>query len=444
MSTEKVKLPEEGLPRQEILDMMEQLHTEDANWRDGRTWSLVYYAGEEHTEFLKAAYTQYFSENGLSPMAFPSIKKFETEVVAMTADMLGGDEQVAGTMTSCGTESILLAVKTHRDWFRSTHPEIKEPEMVLPDTAHPAFEKAAHYFDVKSVRIPVGEDFRADVRAMEKAINENTILLVGSAPSYPHGVVDPIVELAAIASERNLGCHVDSCLGGFMLPFLKKLGYPIPDFDFRVPGVTSISADVHKYGFAAKGASTVLYRNTAIRRHQFFVYADWCGGVYISPTMAGTRPAGAIAAAWATLNAIGEEGYKRNAEQMMTTTKALVDGVNAIPGLYVLGKPDMTVFAFRSDEMDMFAVADAMEQRGWHLDRQQNPAALHMMITLAHKRVVEPFLAALKESVDYVRANPSASTEGSAAMYGMMASIPDRSMVKDFVLEAMDNIYSLP
>jgi glutamate/tyrosine decarboxylase-like PLP-dependent enzyme len=313
--------------------------------------------------------------------------------------------------------------------------------MVLPDTAHPAFEKAAHYFDVISVRVPATDGFRADVEAMRRAINENTIMLVGSAPTYPHGVVDSIAELSAVASEHEIGLHVDACLGGFLLPFVRKAGYPIPDFDFRVPGVTSMSADIHKYGFAAKGASTVLYRNAALRRHQFFVYADWCGGVYASPTMSGTRPAGAIAAAWATMNAMGEDGYLRNAQQIMKTTKALIEGVNSIPGLYVLGEPDMSVFAFASDEVDMFAVADAMEERGWHMDRQPKPSALHIMVTLAHQRVVDRFLSDLKESVQYVRENPSSASEGSAPMYGMMATAPDRGMVHDFVLEAMDGLF---
>jgi len=441
MSDGKVKLPDTGIPRDQVLKTMEQLHKDDANWKDGKTWSLVYYAGEEHTSFLKAAYTSFFSENGLSPLAFPSLKKFESEVISMTANMLGGDDEVVGSMTTGGTESILMAVKTHRNWFRTIRPDITKPEMVLPDTAHPAFEKAAHYFDVISVRVPATDGFRADVEAMRQAINENTIMLVGSAPTYPHGVVDRIAELSAVASKYEIGLHVDACLGGFLLPFVRKAGYPVPDFDFRVPGVTSISADIHKYGFAAKGASTVLYRNAALRRHQFFVYADWCGGVYASPTMSGTRPAGAIAAAWATMNAMGEDGYLRNAQQIMKTTKALIEGVNAIPGLYVLGEPDMSVFAFASDEVDMFAVADAMEERGWHMDRQPRPSALHIMVTLAHQRVVDRFLSDLKESVQYVRENPSAASEGSAPMYGMMATAPDRGMVHDFVLEAMDGLF---
>ncbi|HOC92966.1 MAG TPA: aspartate aminotransferase family protein [bacterium] len=442
MAEKKNKMPEVGIDRNELLNEMEQIHKGDANWKDGKTWSLVYYAGDEHMEFIKKAYTMFFSENGLNPMAFPSLKKFENEVISMAADMLGGDGAVAGNMTTGGTESILMAVKTYRQRARDKQPQIKAPEMIVPESVHPAFEKAAHYFDVKTVRVPVASDFRADVEKMKAAVTENTILMVGSAPCYPYGKVDPIEELSSFAAERGIGFHVDACLGGFLLPFVKELGYPVPAFDFSVPGVTSISADIHKYGFAAKGASTVLYRNPELRKYQFFVFTDWCGGIYASPTMTGTRAGGSLAAAWATMKALGRDGYRRNAEIIMKTAKLLIAGVNSIPGLRVLGKPDTGVFAFASDEVDMFAVGDTMEKKyGWHLDMQPDPRACHMMVTMAHEKVVEPYLADLKDAVEFVRANPSSSKEGSAAMYGMMATIPDRGMAKQFTLEFLNSLY---
>lgn len=443
MGEQKVKIPEKGIPRDEVLKELDGLHEKDADWKNGRTWSLVYYAGEEHSDFLKAAYSKYMSENGLSPLAFPSLRKFEAEVTAMTADMLGGDDKVAGTMTGGGTESIMMAVKAYRQWARAKKPHVKTPEMVIPASAHPAFEKASHYFDVKSVRVPVRGDFKADPEAMFARVNENTIMLAGSAPGYPQGVVDPIVEIAAIAKEKGLPMHVDSCLGGYLLPYVKRLGCPVPDYDFRVPGVTSISADVHKYGFAGKGASVILYRNANWRRWQFYVYSDWSGGIYGSPSMAGTRPGGGLAAAWATLRAFGQDGYLKNAEQIMKTTKKLMDGVNAIPGLRVLGKPEMSVFAFASDEVDIYAVGDALEARGWHMDRQPEPLALHLMVALVHEKVADDFLMDLRESVDYVRANPSEASKGAAAMYGMMATLPDRGMVKEFILEFLDSLYTV-
>ncbi|RJQ10851.1 MAG: aspartate aminotransferase family protein [Bacillota bacterium] len=439
MGEATVRLPVKGASRDAVLAAMSASRAQDAKWRDARTWSLVYHAGDELTRLLTDAYTMFFSENGLNPMAFPSLKRFESEVVSMTAGLLGGDDQVVGNMTSGGSESLLMAVKTARDLARVERPDVDEPEMVLPDSAHPALLKAAHYFGVKPVRVPVRADFRADVEAMARAITPDTILLVGSAPSYPHGVIDPIADIGLLAAERGLSFHVDSCLGGFLLPFARRLGHAIPDFDLRVPGVTSISADVHKYGFAAKGASVILYRNSRIRRHQYFTFADWSGGLYASPTMTGTRPGGAIAAAWAVLNYLGEEGYLRLTETTMRTTEALMKGINAIDGLRVLGDPDMSVFAFASDSLDVYVVADLMDARGWHLDRQQMPSSLHLMVTPAHAGIVEAFLGDLRAVVQEVRSAPEGSLGGGmAAIYGGIAKMPDRTFVHDFLAGVLD------
>jgi len=440
LGTPAKTLPKKGLPREEVLARMETARSGDAKWREGRTWSLVYFGGPEITALLKEAYTRFFSENALNPMAFPSLKRFEAEVVAMTAALLGGDDRTVGNMTSGGSESIMMAVKTARDWARAERPEITEPEMVLPETAHPAFLKAAHYFGVKAVRTPVTCDWRADPEAMRRAVTRSTILLVGSAPAYPQGTVDPIPEIAALAAERGVLCHVDSCLGGFILPFVRRLGYRVPDFDLSVPGVTSISADVHKYGFAAKGASVILYRDTGLRRHQYFTFADWCGGLYASPTMTGTRPGGAIAAAWAVMNHLGEEGYLELARISMETARRLIDGIEAIPELRVMGRPDMTVFAFTSDEIDVYTLAEVMEKKGWHMDRQQLPPSLHMMVTPAHAGVADRFLGDLEEAVREVAAlGPDHQPEGMAAIYGGMAKMPDRGLVRDFLAEVMDD-----
>lgn len=421
--------------------MLREMKANDANYAAGRTWSLVYYAGEEITELVKEAYMLYFHENGLNPMAFPSLQRLESEVISFAKDLFHGDSEVVGSMTSGGTESIMMAVKTARDWARVEHPEITEPEMILPITVHPAFEKAAHYFGVKPVHIDVTSEFRADVDAVREAITNNTILLVGSAPAYPQGIIDPIEELAALAVEKGILFHVDACLGGFMLPFLDRLGYSIPAFDFRVEGVTSISADLHKYGYAAKGASIVLYRNKAIRRYQFFSYADWPGGLFASPSMAGTRPGGGIAAAWAITQYLGIDGYMRLAESVMTTTKALLQGIEGIEGMYILGKPEMSVFAIGSDRINVFALADVMESYGWHMDRQQLPDSLHFMVTPAHAHVVEEFITDLERAVRYVEENQAEVVQqGSAPMYGMVGSLPDRSVAKEFLLDIMDGL----
>lgn len=434
-----MEFPKSGTARDAILSAMEEARGEDARWHEAKTWSLVYNAGDDVLEVAKEAYLRFFSENALNPLAFPSLRKFEREVVGMTLTMLNAPDGAVGNMTSGGSESLLMAVKTAREWQRTERPEIKHPEMLLPISAHPALEKAAHYFDVKAVHVPLGADYRADEGEARKLFTANTILVVGSAPAYPQGVVDPIPALAALAKEKGVLCHVDACLGGFMLPWAERLGYAIRPFDFRVDGVTSMSADVHKYGYAAKGASTVLYRSRALRRYQYFTYGDWNGGLYASPTMTGTRPGGAIAAAWAVMKYLGEEGYLRLAKQTMDTARALMHGVGAIPGLRVLGEPEMSVFAFGSDSVDVFVLADEMNARGWKLDRQQLPPALHLMVTPAHAGIVDRFLADLRECTERIR-ETQPTPEGAAAMYGMLASVPDRSMVPQLLLEFMDGL----
>jgi sphinganine-1-phosphate aldolase len=437
----QLRIPPRGQSRAEVLATMQQWKQGDADWRSGRTWSLVYYGGEELLRLLQDAYTLFFSENGLSPLAFPSLRRFEAEVVSMTASMLGGGDEAVGTLTSGGSESILLAVKTARDKARAERADLCDPEMVLPVTAHPAFEKAAHYFGVKAVHVPVNEHFQADVEAVRRALSERTILVVGSAPAYPHGIIDPIPEMAALASERGLPFHVDACLGGFLLPWLKKLGADIPPFDLSVPGVTSISADLHKYGFAAKGASTLIFRDESFRRHQFFSYADWPGGLYVSPGLAGTRPGGAIAAAWAVMRYLGEEGYLGLARRIMETTARIQEGIQALPELRILGHPPMSVFAFTSDTLDIHALGDAMDRRGWHLDRQQLPPCLHLMVTPAHEPVVDEFLADLGQAVEEVRGLDTSQATGLAAIYGMVGSLPDRRMASDFLVDFLCQTY---
>ncbi len=481
-----ITFPAKGTNAEHILQTMEQIRAQDARWQEGKTWSLVYHLGDQVPRFsavpdlLQHVSTKFFAENGLSPMAFPSLRQFEAEVVSMTASLLGGDGETAGNMTSGGTESILLAVKTARDWARAQNPGNTEPEIILPLTAHPAFEKAAHYFSVRPVHIPVGPDFRADVGAARVAITPRTILLVGSAPSYPHGVVDPIPELAHLARENGLLFHVDACVGGFMLPFVRKLGYPVPDFDCRVPGVTSMSADLHKYAYAAKGASVLLYRNKALRRHQFFAYTEWPGGIYASPTMAGTRPAGPIAAAWAILKYLGEEGYLEIVDTVMKTVARIREGVEAINGIEILGDPAMSILAIGSDRLNIYEIGDELAEKGWYLDRQHLPPSLHLTVTHTHAWVAEQFLDDLEEAVARVRrfslarlsntmtvglveaagkllpanvmstltARASSLTglkgatlpKRSAVMYGMMATLPNRGDLEQLVLDVLDQL----
>ena len=472
-------IPAKGRSKEGVLEAMRAARDHDIKWEQGRVFGLVYHISDEIDNLLKEAFTMFFAENGLNPTAFPSLRKFETEVVAMTAALLGGDSNVCGNITTGGTESLLMAVKTARDWSRVHRPGIREPEMVLPLTAHPAFDKAAEYFGVRAVHVPVRADFRADVEAMRAAITPNTILMAGSAPSYPHGVVDPIRELAAIAQEHGLLFHTDSCVGGFMLPFVRKLGYPVPDFDFSVPGVTSMSADLHKFGYAAKPASVILYRTPELRRCQMFVYIDWPGGIYPSPTMTGSRAGGPVAAAWALMNYLGEEGYLHITDTVMKTAKYLQEGIKAIPGLTVLGDPEMSVFAIASRKMDVNEIADELELRGWHLDRQHFPACLHMTVNYMHAAVADEFLSDLAAAAGVVR-KPSLRKTASkfliasanfltrilpekwvsalmgkvssllggggglpsrlAPIYGLIGTLPNRGDLKELVLDLLDSL----
>ncbi len=404
-----MQLPKRGHPRADVVARMKQKKSADADWRGGRTWSLIYPAGEDVDAMLRDAHDLYLFENALNPLRFPSLREMEVEVVSMTANLLHGGEQAGGAMTSGGTESILLAVKSARDRARAER-GVEKPEMVVPHSAHPAFANAGHYFGVELKQVPLDDSYRARVDEAAKLVNEDTVLVVGSAPNYPFGVVDPIPELAALAAERGTSFHTDACLGGFLLPFYERLGEPVPPFDFRVPGVTTLSADVHKYGYCTKGASVIVHRDEQdLRKHQLFFYDSWPGGIYASFAMAGARPAAPIAAAWAVMQHLGEQGYLRLATVVRDVTRKLRKGIDAIPGLEVIGDPVMGVFAFGSSSLDIFAVCDAMDERGWHLDRQTGPAALHLMVSPAHERVADRFLEDLRAAV--VHHGPSKGAE---------------------------------
>ncbi|HUF54873.1 MAG TPA: aspartate aminotransferase family protein [Dehalococcoidia bacterium] len=431
-----MNLPTEGKTREQVNLELDTALQNDADWMGGRIWSLVYYAGDDVAEVLRDAYQKAIFTNGLGPDAFKSLKKFESEVVAMTATLLGEPEAV-GNMTSGGTESILMAVKTARDRARAER-EITEPEMVIPLSAHPAFDKSAQYLGVKVIHTPLNEAMRADVDAMKDAITPNTILLVGSAPNFPFGTIDDIPQIAALAAERDIPCHVDACVGGFLLPFWERLGNEVRPWDFRVPGVSSISADCHKYGYAARGASTVMYRDPTYRRYQFFAVTDWPGGLYGSPTMTGSRPGGAIAAAWACMNYLGEAGYLRLAKVIAETTRKLQDGIAATRGLTIVGEPDVSLFAVGSNDFDIYLLSEALGRRGWYPDRQQLPPSLHFMVTPAHAPIADEFVATLAEAVDEVT-REGGESQG-VGVYGSLVKLPDRGMVRNVILDFIDNL----
>jgi sphinganine-1-phosphate aldolase len=437
------ELPAQGLPRDEIIDLLGRLRQAEADhWEAGRASGAVYNGDQAHIDFVTRAYALHSQSNPLHPDIWPSASKFEAEIVAMTARMLHAEpgSDVCGTVTSGGTESILIAMKAYRDWAR-TEKGIEKPEILAPSTAHAAFDKAAHYFGMSIRRLPVGKDFRADVEATRAAINPNTVVLVGSSPPYPHGIVDPIAELSELAAEAGLGFHTDGCLGGFLLPWIEKLGYPVPAFDFRLPGVTSISADTHKYGYAPKGTSVVLYRSHNLRRYQYFGVTDWPGGLYCTPTMAGSRPGGLSAACWASMLAMGENGYLEAARRIMDTAVWIRQQLDTIGELRILGDP-LFLLAFASDELDIYQLLEAMTRRGWGLNGLHLPPAAHLCLTLRHTLpgVREQFVSDLREVISWVKANPRAPS-GVGPVYGMAAMPEMRGMVNEVLNWYMDTQY---
>lgn len=446
------QIPAKGLARVEIIKEMEAMKArEAARWKDGFVSGAVYHGDEGHIDFLNQVYAINSQSNPLHSDIWPSTTKFEAEIVAMTAHMLGaqpagpasndGDE-ICGTVTSGGTESILLAMKTYRDWARDKK-GITQPEMIVPTSAHAAFEKASQYFKIKLVQIPVDKYFRADLEATKKAINHNTIVIVGSAPCFPHGIVDPIKALSEIARQRSIGFHTDACLGGFLLPWAEKLGYDIPPYDFRLPGVTSISADTHKYGYAAKGTSVVLYRTLELRRYQYYTTSEWPGGLYFSPTFAGSRPGALSAACWAAMVTIGEEGYQQAAMKILDTASQIRKGIEEIPDLHILGDP-LWVIAFSSENLDIYRIMDYMTTQNWSLNGLHHPAAIHICVTLRHTQpgIAERFVMDLKDAVEYVKANPQ-EKGGMAPVYGMAANLPLRGVVSDMLKRYIDLLYKV-
>lgn len=440
------RLPPEGLSPERVFHHLQRMTArEEARWRKGYASGAVYHGGSTHIEFLNRVYALFSQANPLHPDLWPSISRFEAEIVAMTAGMLGADgagEEIVGAVTSCGTESILLAMKAYRDWARETR-GITQPEVVLPVTAHAAFEKAAQLFGLRLVYVPVDEGYRADVQAMARAISRRTIALVASAPSFPHGIIDPIPEIARLAQAHGLGCHVDACLGGFVLPWAERLGYPVPPFDFRVRGVTSISVDPHKYGYAPKGISVILYRGRLLRHYQYFVATDWPGGLYATPTLLGSRPGGLIAAAWAAMVAMGEQGYMEATRAILEAAARIREGIRQIPELEILGDP-LWVIAFTSKTIDMYRVLEQMGRRGWSLNALQHPPAVHLAVTLRHTQlgVVERFLRDLQESVAWVREHPGERGD-LAPVYGMAAALPFRGVVRDLLHRYLDLLYEV-
>jgi glutamate/tyrosine decarboxylase-like PLP-dependent enzyme len=402
--SDRPELPRHGTAWPALREELVAKGSRDVDWRRARTAVYVFHAGDEVLNVAKEAYALYQSENALGPMAFPSLKEMEAEVVGMGLSLLHAPEGAAGSMTSGGTESILMAVKACRDEARSKGVDTNGADLVIPRSAHPAFDKAAHYLGLRIVRVPVAADLRADVAAMAAAIGPRTLMIVGSAPCFPYGLVDPIRALSDVALDRNVWLHVDACVGGYFAPFARMNGVPVPDFDFEVPGVRSISADLHKYGYAAKGASTIFHRTEAQWEHQVFRFDDWPAGGMTTPTLAGTRPGGAIASAWAVLRHLGVDGYREKARLVCETRAKLCDAIRAIDGMIVHGDPQLGLYAYGSTKNDPYAIWGGLVRRGWFSGLTTEPRGIHQMLSPAHADVADEYLADLREVIADVAA----------------------------------------
>ncbi|RKX87628.1 MAG: aspartate aminotransferase family protein [Spirochaetes bacterium] len=441
-------IPETGISHEDILSVMTDFQQkEEGKWKDGFVSGAVYNGDQKHIDFLNKVYALNSQSNPLHSDIWPSISKYEAEIVSMTANMMHGKEvsgtdEVCGVVSSGGTESIMLAMKTYRDWARKKK-GIKKPEMIVPVTAHAAFDKASQYFGIKMVHVDVDSEYKAKVDEVKKAVNKNTIVIVGSAPTFPHGIIDPIQEMSEIALKNEIGFHTDACLGGFVLPWAEKLAYNVPLFDFRLPGVTSMSADTHKYGYAAKGTSVVLYRNLELRHYQFYTATDWPGGLYFSPTFAGSRPGSLSASCWASLLSVGEKGYMDSTKKILQAADKIKKGIGEIPELNILGNP-LWVISFASKELDIYQIMDAMTRKQWSLNGLHKPSAIHIALTLRHTQegVAERFIEDLKQSVAEIKANPK--TEGGMApIYGLAAKIPFRGAISDLLKRYLDILYKI-
>lgn len=409
-----LELPRQGRPWPDLRDEMSAMRGNDLDWKHGRHGAYVWYASDELEDVLREAFGMFLIENGLGMRAFPSIARMENETLAMVRSLLHGDDETAGIFTSGGTESIFLGVLAMREWARHERPGITRPEIVAPHSAHPALNKAAHLQGLTVKRVPVGPDFRADPAALEAAITQNTIGMYASAPTYSLGMVDPIDALGPIAERHGLWLHVDACVGGILSPFVRECGYEVPPFDFSIPGVTSISADLHKSGFAAKPASTVSFRTRALREFARYTFDDWPSGVYSSLTFTGTRPGGAIAASWAAMNFLGQEGYREIAAASMRAKQKTIDGLTAIEGVKVHGEPPVYAFSWAAAGVDMSAVAAAMNKRGFMCGQTTSPAGIHFMATPVHEAAADEYAAAAAESIAEAR---TGGAQGKAAAY---------------------------
>jgi len=439
-------LPDKGLDQEQIITEI-TLHLElgDLDVKGGAMSGTLYNSSQELSDLMTQVYGMAAWSNPLHPDAFPGLRKIEAEVVRICCDIFHGKPDSCGTVTTGGTESIVLACKAYRDLARDKT-GLEVVDILCPITAHAAFDKAADILGMRIKHVPVDEvTCRVDVNAMRRMITKSTAMLVGSVPQFPHGSIDGIEEIAELGIKYDVPVHVDCCLGGFLAPFMEEAGFPIKPFDFRVSGVTSISADTHKYGYAPKGSSVVLYSNKVYRDYQWFCFPDWPGGIYATPTIGGSRAGGIVVACWAAMRYFGREGYVSATRDIITTTRFITQALRDIPGLDIIGVPDVSVVAFGSKKFNIYGLSDGLKSRGWALNALQFPTCVHLCVTRVHTAagIADKFVNDVKEVTESILADPESSEAGSAAMYGMAASLPDRSIVEDITGLYLDALYTL-
>jgi glutamate/tyrosine decarboxylase-like PLP-dependent enzyme len=444
-------IPASPVPRDQVLEQVRTMASEeDALGDTGKVSGTLYLGDHEQYRFLTSVFEQFAHANVLQRDMYPSSTKFEGEIVAMTASMLGGDASTVGVITSGGSESLMNPMLVYRERGRDLK-GITEPEIIIPNSAHVAIDKACHYFGITLLRAPLRDDYLVDVDWVRQHITPNTVALVGSAGSYPYGLVDPITELGQLALQHDIGLHVDGCLGGFVLPWIARLGHDVPPFDFRVPGVTSMSADTHKFGFALKGTSVLLYRDANLRRYQYFTFPDWPGGLYISPGMSGSRSGGLIAATWAAMLSTGEQGYLDAASRIFDTAQKIKAAVQSQPELALFGDGQTFLVGFGAARpvedggVDIFAVNDGLAARGWRLNPDQLPSGLHFCVTLPNTRpgLAEEFATDLEAAVQYAR-DHAGEPARSGALYGMAGSPAGNEQLGWLLSGALDAMYAVP
>ncbi|EDO17692.1 hypothetical protein Kpol_1004p70 [Vanderwaltozyma polyspora DSM 70294] len=442
-------LPLNGIPEYEILKELDDLNEilPSSPWREGKVSGAVYHGGEDLIRLQAKAYEKYCVANQLHPDVFPAVRKMESEVISMVLNMFHAPKDTGcGTTTSGGTESLLLACLSAKMYAYHNH-GITEPEMIIPVTAHAGFDKASYYFGIKAHHVQLDPvTYKVDLKQVERLINGNTVLLVGSAPNFPHGIIDDIEGLGKLAQGYRIPLHVDCCLGSFVAAFMEKAGFDdAPLFDFRIPGVTSISCDTHKYGFAPKGSSIIMYRNNELRMNQYYISSDWVGGLYGSPTLAGSRPGALVVGCWATMINIGENGYIKSCKEIVSAARKLRKYIeNELPELQIIGNPQCSVTAFKSDVIDVYELSDKLAKEGWHLSTLQKPAALHLAVTKLSINSVDELCTVLKRNIEEMKeSNSTPASDGTSALYGIAGSIKTTGVADKLVVGFIDSLFKL-